>query len=239
MSYRLLDQFKNTFEGQKYKHRLSTLGDAIAIEFFEDLVTLNGATSSDLKERIAQRSSVLNRANRTRGRVARRGDGTFGRRVPSAEAVTEDGFEVGRGQIATVEIGAEVKILAKAMLKQIDRVISDLGKQVEHFRRGGPNAISVGIVGINFAETYRSFEGERVFVTDGRRYAHPIDEAAKAEQRLIAEAGPRFDELVILQFRATNLEPFPFEWVDAEGTEHDYSAALVRVSDAYSERFGH
>lgn len=145
MSYRLLDRFRNTFEGQKYNHRRSTLGDAIAVELFEDLVALNGATPSDLKERIAQRSSVLNRANRTRGRVARRGDGTFGRRVPSAEAVTEDGFEVGRGQIATVEIGVEVKILAKAMLKQIDRVISDLGKRSSTFDAEGATLLALAL----------------------------------------------------------------------------------------------
>ena len=50
--------------------------------------------------------------------------------------IEDPGFAVARGPVATVEIGVEVKILAKAMIKQIDRVIGDLVKQVTHFRRG-------------------------------------------------------------------------------------------------------
>ena len=238
MSYRLLDRFRETFEGQPYQHRNSTLGDLIAIELFEDLIELNGPASSLLKARVADQSRVLNRANRARGIVARRGDGTFGERVPSAEAVEERTFAVARGQIATVEIGIEVKILAKAMLKQIDRVIGDLEKQVAPFKRGGEHPICVGIVGVNFASQYLSFEGDRTYLTDGRRYKHPIDEAAKAEQRLVAGAKSAFNQLLILRFRATNLEPYPFEWVNPSGTEDDYSTALVRISRAYDERFG-
>lgn len=35
--------------------------------------------------------------------------------------------------MATIEIGVEVKILAKAMIKQIDRVTGDLTKQVGQY----------------------------------------------------------------------------------------------------------
>ena len=237
MSYRLLDKFRDTFEGQPYLHRRSNLGDLIALELFEDLIELGGSASGALTERVAERSRVVNRANRRRGVVARRGDGTFGERVPSAEAVMEDGYAVARGQLATVEIGIEVKILGKAMLKQIGRVASDLGEQVEQFRRGGGNPICVGIVGINSASQYVSFEGDRSYPTDGTKYKHPSQEAEAIERRLMGNARPHFDEFVILRFRATNLEPFPFEWVDPSATEDDYAASLVRISRAYDERF--
>ena len=238
MSYRLLDKFRSTFEGQPYLHRQSNLGDAIARELFEDLIALGGQASGTLMERVAERSRLVSLANRRRGSGGRRGDGTLGERVPSAEAVTEDGYEVARGQIAALEIGVEIKILAKAMLKQIGRLTNDLGEQAEQFRRGDGNPICVGIVGINSASQYVSFEGDRSYLTDGKKYVHPSQEAAAAERRLKANAKPHFDAFVILRFRATNLEPYPFEWVDPSGTEHDYSTALVRISRAYDERFG-
>lgn len=78
------------------------------------------------------------------------------------------GFVVQRGGSATVEIGIEVKILAKAMIKQIDRVISDLARQAEHFRQADGNPLSVGIVGINQANKYVSHEGQVVWPTDGK-----------------------------------------------------------------------
>ncbi len=235
MPYRLLDRFRSTFEGQQYKHRSSTLGDAIASELFEDL--LEREPSSVLTSRIRSSTRVLNRQNRRRGIVARRGDGTFGERVPNAEAVLEEGFEVARGQIATVEIGVEVKILSKAMMKQIGRVCSDLRGQAEQFRRGGGNPICVGIVGINHAAKVTSYERDRSFTTDGREYPHPAQEADAAKRRLIEDAKAAFDEFLILPFRATNETPFPFEWVDEQGSDLDYGASLVRVSREYDQRF--
>jgi hypothetical protein len=73
---------------------------------------------------------------------------------------TAQDFVVARGRVATVEIGVEAKILAKAMIKQIDRVINDLVGQVGHFKRGLGNPICVGIVGINQAEVCTSYEGK-------------------------------------------------------------------------------
>ena len=72
------------------------------------------------------------------GKPGRRGDGTFGELVPAAVALTEKGMLVARGPITTIEIGAETKILAKAMIKQIDRVINDLvksGQSIQERRR--------------------------------------------------------------------------------------------------------
>jgi len=147
------------------------------------------------------------------------------------------GFAVRRGQIATVEIGTEVKVLAKAMIKQIDRVISDLTKQVSHFRTAGGNPISVGIVGINYADRCTSYEGDRAWPTDGRIHKHPIQEAHEAERRLQARARPAFDEFIVLRFVARNEEPYLFEWLNEEQTSLDYGASLTRILRRYEDRF--
>src|SRR2546425_9301872 len=140
---------------------------------------------------------------------------------------------VARGPVATIEIGAETKILAKAMIKQIDRVITDLINQVTQFKRGGGNPICVGFIGINFAEQYVSFEGRKRWPTDGKKYKHPIQEAAHAEQRLSGKARSAFDEFQFLRFRATNAKPYPFDWVDLSIIKMEYSALLTRVSREY------
>lgn len=171
------------------------------------------------------------------GKPARRGDGTFGELVPAAVAVIEKGMLVARGPVATIEVGAETKILAKAMIKQIDRVISDLINQVNQFRKGGGHPINVAFVGINFAHEYVSFEGRRRWPTDGKKYKHPIQEAAQAEQRLNEKARSAFDEFQILRFRATNAKSYPFDWVDLTNTEMEYSALLTRISREYERRF--
>lgn len=93
--------------------------------------------SARLNAKIQTGQCVLNLQNTLRGVRSRRGDSTFGDVVPHSETFKVPGFAVYRGEIATVEIGTEVKILAKAMIKQIDRVISDLVRQVEHFRQAG------------------------------------------------------------------------------------------------------
>src|SRR5205085_2075931 len=180
---------------------------------------------------------VVNVRNIMTGKPGRRGDGTLGELVPAAVAVTEKGMLVARGPVATIEIGAETKILAKAMIKQIDRVITDLINQVTQFKRGGGTPICVAFVGINFAEQYVSFEGRKRWPTDGKRYKHPIQEAAQAESRLNDKARSAFDEFQILRFRATNAKPFPFAWVDLAKTEMEYSSVLTRISREYERRF--
>jgi hypothetical protein len=234
--FALLTAFRSLFEGKPYKHRASNLGDFVASHLYEDLVAIK--KSAKLVERVQRHERVVNISNKTVGKPSRRGDGTFGELVPTAIAVTDKGFLVARGKIATLEIGAETKILAKAMIKQIDRVISDLRRQVEEFEKCGGDPISVGFVGINYANHYISFEGDRVYPTTGRGGApHPIQEAAEAELRLLNHARPSFFEFQLLRFRATNQEPFPFEWVNLESTREEYAAALTRICREYDRRF--
>ncbi len=235
MPYLLLNRFQSLFDGVVYRHRDSSLGDSVAVCLPEDLYSLH--LSQKLATRIQEHDRIVNARNTVRGINARRGDGTFGERIPNTVAVAVPGFAVGRGLIATVEIGTEVKILAKAMIKQIDRVIGDLTKQIGQFRRAGGNPICVGIVGVNYADEYASYERDRIWRTDGREYKHPVQEAAEAERRLVAQAGSAFDEFLILRFRARNEPPFPFTWVDQNATQLDYGAALTRMLREYDRRF--
>ena len=152
--------------------------------------------------------------------------------------VGDAGFAVARGEISTVEIGVEVKIVAKAMLKQIGRVESNLRDQVDHFNRRATTPICAGIVGINRAERYVSYEGKRVWSTDGSGRKHPKQEADETERRMRDALSQEFDELIFLRHRATNEAPYPFAWVDYSETHRDYGAALTRISRAYDQRFG-
>jgi hypothetical protein len=129
----------------------------------EDLYALDRSakfnTGVDAKQR------VLNVENKLLGIKARRGDGTFGELVPYAVTIDVPGFVVARGKVATVEIGTEVKILANSMIKQIDRVMNDLANQVREFHTAGGTPISIGIVGINQADHYVSYEGDVAWPT--------------------------------------------------------------------------
>lgn len=235
--YRLLSEFRRLFEGKIYKHRASNQGDLVAMHLYEDLVAVQ-RSSKLIDGAVFRKDRVVNAQNRRRGIEARRGDGTFGEIIPGETALVDPGYQVGRGPIATVEIGVEVKILAKAMIKQIDRVINDLRNQVVQFRRGGGHPICVAVVGVNQAESTVGYEGDRLFPTTGKAgYLHPVQEAAEAEHRLRTLAAPDFDELLILRFKATNAAPYPFEWVNYGETRLDYGAALARISAGYQQRF--
>ncbi len=207
------------------------------MHLYEDLLAVQ--RSSKFAGAVLDRKDrVLNVQNRRRGVKARRGDGTFGEIIPGETAIFDAGYRVGRGPIATVEIGVEVKILAKAMIKQIDRVINDLRNQVVQFRRGGGNPISIALVGINEAESTVGYEGDRPFPTTGKAgFLHPVQEAPEAGRRLRALAAPDFDEFLILRFKATNTALYPFEWADYEEARLDYAAALSRISARYQQRF--
>lgn len=235
MSYELLDRFEKLFSGQTYLHRNSANGDSVAVRLCEDILALN--RSPKFFARITSAISVQNLANARRGIKSRRGDGTLGEIIPGTDARIDPLFRVLRGEIATIEIGTEVKILHKAMIKQIDRVVGDLRKQVDQFKANGSRPISVGIVGINHASYTIGYEGDRSYRTGGSGGPHPIQEAAEAEKRLLALAKPAFDEFIVLKYRATNDAPFDFSWVDKNSTELDYGAAIARISSEYEKRF--
>ncbi len=235
--FRLLTEFRRLFEAKIYKHRASNQGDFVAMHFYEDLISV-GRSMKLTDAVVGRKDRVLNVQNKRRGVSARRGDGTFGEIIPGETAILDSGYIVGRGAIATVEIGVEVKVLAKAMIKQIDRVINDLCNQVRQFRRGGGNPICVAIIGINQADHTIGYEGGRPFPTTGRSgFLHPFQEASTAERRLKAEAAPDFDEFLVLSFKATNEPPYAFEWANYNDTRLDYAAILSRISARYQQRF--
>lgn len=233
--YALLRTFRELFDSEPYFHRDSSLGDRVASCLYEDLYVLNKSTI--FRQRVDGGTRVVNARNVTVGVDRRRGDGTFGELVPTATAIGIKGLNVARGPVATIEIGAETKILAKAMIKQIDRVIGDLVRQTNEFRKKGERPICVGIVGVNFADQYTSYEGERSFLTNGKKYKHPIQEADDAVSRLMQRAQPSFDEFLVLRFMSSNVPPHRFAWVDENQTRLEYSALLTRVSRDYDRRF--
>ncbi|MGH7717250.1 MAG: hypothetical protein ACREON_00190 [Gemmatimonadaceae bacterium] len=228
---KLLQAFRNTFEGHPYLHRNSTLGDAIASYLYDDMALLG--RSPKLVERVELGREVVNTRNRIKGRDGRRGDGTFGELIPGVTSIREKGYLVRRGPVATLQIGAEVKIVSTKMIAQIDRVMSDLRGQADTFRRLSPRAIAVGIVGVNFADEYTGYEGKRQHIAK----IAPGREADEVVRRINQFVRPHYDELVLLPFRATNRSPFFFEWVNGTETSLEYSSAILRLSNEYNARF--
>lgn len=236
-SYKLLQAFSETFRGKVYQHRDSTIGNKIAVYLYEDLYDLG--RSRKLVDRIDEKRNALNIIGDLTGIRSRRADGTFGERNPSTQAIDAPGFVVARSHLATIEIGIEVKIVCKAMLRQIGRVDSDLRDQVAYFRKGNENPVSVGIVGINHAGRYVSYEGDRPYPTMGHgKHKHPFQEAEAVKARLEHDTKPKFDEFLFLHFKATNEEAeYPFEWLDEAATLREYGAILARISRKYEEKF--
>ena len=232
MTYRLLDTFRGLFAGKAYHHRKSTQGDRVAMHLYEDLYELG--QSARYLDRVDAGLSVINTKNLRSGVKARRGDGSFGAAVPNVSVVRDAGYAVGRGSIATIEIGIEVKIMQKAMKKQVDRVIGDLRRQSQQFHTNGGKPICVGIVGVNRAPYCRGYEGKnRSHLTDGRQHKHPIDEADETVEKLRQFAASAFDEFLVLSYEAVNEAPFGFVWADENETHEEYGAALVRISQRY------
>lgn len=248
-NYRLLNAFESLFEGKAYRHRVSNQNDLICVQLFEDLAALG--KSPKLTQRIRSKQWVANTQNKRHGVKARRGDGTFGELVPGEPVLADPEYLVARGIIATVELGVECKVLNKAMIKQIDRVMKDLREQVADFRKGtGSRPITVAVVGVNHAAYTVGYESDRAWrtgivetidpisgKTKRQRHAHPSEEAEETISRLRADVAPHYDELLLLRYKATNEHPFPFGWLDAAGTERDYGALLTRVSREYDQRF--
>ena len=234
MPSKLLVEFQRLFHGKRYRHRVSNLGDFVAMHLYEDLYDLQRSTT--YVSHVDTGVSVLSVQNQQQGISTRRSDGTFGEVVPGTELVRVEDYAVARGPIAILEIGAEFKILMKAMRKQIGRVKVDLSAQASAMRATSEQSIRTGFVGINYAPQTTTYEGSRAFPTTGGQDAHPIDEAAGTEVRLRGIAG-EFEEFLLLRFDATNVPPYEFNWVDFATTEQDYRAALTRISQRYQTRY--
>ncbi len=223
-------------------HRSSTQGDNICTELFEDLLVRSNARDpkSKYSTRVASASRVVNRKNKSYNIPARRGDGLFGEILHGAPAQSVEGFSVMRGPTVATEIGVEMKIIAKAMLKQIGRVIENLNSQVTEFasRTGERPPISVAVVALNHAPVYTSFESaNRPYVTDGKKYRHPSQEAAETKFRLLAQAKPRYDFFLLLEYIATNVPPYSFSWLDPQSQAEAYNAELTRLAIEYEAKF--
>ncbi len=229
--FRLLAKFEETFRSGPYLHRNSQLGNRIADFLFDDLYRLDA--TSRFHEDVDIGRVALNPKGVSPGLKARRGDGSLGPPVPGYKPRPYAGHVVLVGPTAEVDVGVEVKILAKAMIKQIDRVVSDLCGQARQFKTKSPDSIAVGLVGVNVADHYVSFEGNKAYAT-GRYGPHPAKEAPEAERRLLASAEPCYSEFLVLTFEATNEAPFPFRWFRERQVRDQYGAMLTRLLRAYA-----
>jgi len=72
-------------------------------------------------------------------------------------------------------------------------------------------------------------------VTGSKKNSHQKLQAV--ERDLTDRVESSFDELILLRFRATNVHPYDFAWVEQSDTENLYGAALVRISREYESRF--
>jgi hypothetical protein len=232
--FKLLGAFEGLFRGTVYKHRVSTLGNFVATHLYEDLFDHGG--SDKFRARVSSQHCVVNIDGSTRGVKARRGDGTFGARVPGSAPVKSDGFTVYQGMVALTHVGAEFKIVATAHLKQIDRVLQDLTGSAVSLKEKSANAITIGFAAVNYSEQWTGMEGTRSFPVV-RKPHRALQESEETVRRLYEVARPVFDELVVLRFKATNQELFPFEWLNPSGVASDYGAAVVRIADLYERRF--
>ncbi len=77
------------------------------------------------------------------------------------------------------------------------------------------------------------WEGDRPFPAK----KPPAREAEDFANRIERSAGSHYDELLILRFKATNIEPYEFEWVNQQEVQQLYGSALVRISAEYDRRF--
>ena len=230
--FRLLETFRRTFAETRYIHRNSTLGNKIGRELFEDL--LKHEVSVRYKEHVGQRSGVVNSGGKiVTPRAIRRNDSIFGK--PPAGVTLDEAdrrFFVAEGPVAEPRIGCEVKIIAKSLQKQIDRVINDLDGFVLRMKSLRQDCINVAVVGVNHESDYEGHEGERRF-KHKLKNREPLNGMAKLREELLG----RYDELLVFPFRASNQPPYPFAWLDRRQVDLDYGAALTRVGELYERRF--
>lgn len=229
--FQLLDAFRLTFAGKVYKHRNSTIGNKIGRQLFEDL--LDHAVSAAYNFDVGNGRAVVNSGGSIHTpRQIRRNDSVYGCPPAGAELrPLQAGFRISEGPVAEPRIGCEVKILAKSQQKQIDRVLSDLENFVRRMKELSENCLNLAIVGVNHEAEYEGHEGERTF-----RHRLRMDEPRVVEDKLQILLG-KYDELLVLRFKATNQPPYPFRWLSERKVNLDYGAVLTRLGEAYQRRF--
>ena len=109
---------------------------------------------------------------------------------------------------------------------------SDLENFALRMKSLSDRAINVAVVGINQESDYVGHEGARAFKHRLREQEPTVTMA-----RLRAHLLDRYDELLLLSFRATSQPPYPFAWANAHMAGLDYGAALTRLGDLYERRF--
>jgi hypothetical protein len=230
-NFKLLEAFRATFAGQVYKHRDSTLGNKIGRCLFEDL--LAHSVSNRYAQHVAGGQGVVNGGGKIQTpRDIRRNDSVFGKPPAAANVARIAGFSVPEGPVAEPRIGCEVKIIAKSQQKQIDRVINDLDGFARRIQRLNKKCINMAVVGVNHESDYVGHEGERIF-----KHALKRQEPFKVMQKLKERLIDLYDELVLLNFRATNQPPYPFAWTGSHVVDLEYGAALTRIGEEYQRRF--
>jgi hypothetical protein len=178
--------------------------------------------------------TVVNRGGKIHTpRAIRRNDSILGR--PPAGftlAPPPPGFSVLEGPVAEPRVGCELKILAKSQLKQIGRVISDLERFADRMKSLNDRCINTAVVGVNYESDYVGWEADRPY-----RHKLTSNEPEIVSARLTEALLDRYDELLILRFRATNQSAYPFSWVQLKQVDLDYGAALTRIGELYQSRF--
>ena len=156
LPFKLLARFEDTFRQGPYKHRSANLGNRIARELFEDLFA--HSVSMRLTDRMRSQFEVVTVNGEIYGRKRVRRNDSFSGRPPAGELDirTPTGSEVSEGVIAEPHIGCEVKIIAKAQQKQIDRVINDLRGFGVRMRSLHIRCVNVAVVGVNHESDYVS-----------------------------------------------------------------------------------
>ena len=232
---RLLTEFEETFRGKAYLHRVSTHGDRIGSFLYEDLYEhcLTHDPKNPFLLKVQSGAVVLNQSNKVTGKKGRRPDGMMGERVPVSPAESVAGLHIPRAPVATVQIGAEFKIMATKMTAQMERVATDMINQANVIKDLGPTAIRIGFLAVNHASSYLGREGDRRYPSK----TAPLAASQTVIKYVSERAKPLYDELILLTYSATNDEPFPFAWVNAQKVKGEYSAAVLRIAGEYRKRF--
>jgi hypothetical protein len=201
MTYKLLDQFPELFAGKAYLHRISNQGDIVASYLFEDLYDLG--RSKKFCDTVQKQERVANIKTSKSGKTKRTWRRDFWGESSTAAAVLPPGLSVAIGDVATIEIGTEVKILAKAMIKQLDRVGTGWMTKPRNSAR-----TAISYLCWNLGRELRSLftpamKQPKVWPTDGKTYRILFRRLPTQSVVLWRALSLQYDEILVLRFRAT------------------------------------